>query len=255
MRRVFPPLTPPQRDWRLVAACAMACLLAFDLSPPADAAGSETEEQLHGIYEAVELKPRELSLLETAGDYEELFVRRGYRYQSPEFEALMQRIGSELAPEPTDSYLAYRFFIFDDPIPNAFALPDGQIYVNTGMLAMLDDEAQLAAILGHEIAHSAGHHGILSFRKTRKKMIWATVLGDLGGYYLVRSIFGYNRILEAEADQRAFDSLLAQGYDVRAVAELFTILGQDIEGDQPAAQHPKWSTMQRTARRRTARAH
>ena len=229
------PLATKSKTFSVMVGILVLAILAV---PPVRA--ETPEDVVLGIYGPLPLKEREEPVLQTARESEALFVRRGHRLRSLELEALVERVGRPLAPEPTDPYIEYRFFVFDDPLPNAFALPDGQIYINSGMLALLYTEAQLAALLAHEIAHTAGHHGILDFRKTRKKLIGATLL-PMGGYFFVRSIYGYNRQLEAEADQRAFDSLLEHGYDVRGLSELFEILGRDIEGDRPETP-TKWST-------------
>ena len=91
---------------------------------------------------------------------------------------LVRRVGHALRPPPSDDYIEYEFFVLRDPSPNAFALPNGHIYVHTGMLARLRDEDQLAALLAHEINHVAGHHGIVDHRATRKKAIAGMVLGS-----------------------------------------------------------------------------
>ena len=80
---------------------------------------------------------------------------------------------------------------------------------SVGMLARLHDEAQLAAVLAHEINHVAGHHGIVDYRATRKKTIAGMVLGGLGGWGdlisigLHASVYGFARDLEQEADDHA----------------------------------------------------
>ena len=206
-------------------------------------AWTQQAEVEQGVYDPLPLKERELHLLETASEYEELFVRRGYRYPAPDLETMILRIGRELAPDPEDEYVHYRFYLVDDPFPRGFSLPDGQIYVSTGMLAALENEAQLAALLAHEITHVEGHHGLLSFRKTRKRVITAMVVGPLtlglSDYFLMRSLFGYSRALEREADERGFENIVGRGYDGREMARLWEILGRDSEGEV-VEERPKW---------------
>ena len=84
---------------------------------------------------------------------------------------LVESVGRSLAPPPTVDYQQYRFFVLRDPSPNAFALPNGDIYIHTGMLARLTDTAELAAVLGHELNHVAGHHGVVDLRANTKKII------------------------------------------------------------------------------------
>ena len=196
-------------------------LLLALLLPPAFGKGE-------GIYVAVPLREREVPMIETSNEYEDRFLDRGYRFRDPEMEEILVGIGEQLHPEPTDSYIQYRFYLFRDPQANAFALPDGQVYINTGMLARLENEAQLAGLIGHEINHVAGHHGIVSFRSIRKKILTGMVLGPftlgLSDIFLILAALGYSRDLEEEADRRALPQILDIGYDVREVPELFEII-------------------------------
>lgn len=216
--------------------------VAWLLAGAAVAALAEGE----GVYRRLEIKESEQVLLKNAGAYEERFRDRGYLYDDVELGTLVDRIGRSLAPAPTDEYLRYRFRVLRDADPGAFTLPDGQIYVNTGLLAVLDNESQLAAVLAHEIQHAAGHHGILSYRSARRKMITSMALGPLtlgvGDYFLMRSIMGYSRDLEEEADRRGAKRLVAAGYDPAQMAGLFEILLRDPEGERPDRRRSKWSS-------------
>jgi predicted Zn-dependent protease len=218
-------------------------------------AGAEDTNE-RGIFTEVVLREREQPLIKAAGEFENQFSDRGYRYSDPELERWLREIGERLQPEATDPYIRYRFFVFRHPAPNAFALPDGQVYVHTGMLARLENEAQLAGLLAHEINHVAGHHGIVSYRSIRKKSLASVIagatlsvfLGDLGAaisdltnFFLLRSIYGYSRSLEQEADLRGIDLTLEAGYDAREMTRIFEILNHDPEGEQPRVK-TKWST-------------
>jgi beta-barrel assembly-enhancing protease len=193
-----------------------------------------------GVYEPVELKDKERALIETAAELRGYFEQRSVLYREPRLEALLGEIGRELAPPPTDHYIEYRFSVLRDPSPNAFALPNGDIYVHTGMLARLADDAQLAALLAHEINHVAGHHSILEQRSSTKKTIAGLVIsGTLGGAGslisagLYTSMYGYSRELEQEADDRAVLLLTDSRFDMHALPEIYEILAQDYEGLQP----------------------
>jgi predicted Zn-dependent protease len=193
---------------------------------------SAASQEEKGVYdEPLELRKREPNdLIETSKQFNDLFDRRSLLYGDEDVVALVRRIGRELAPPPTDDYIEYRFFVLRDPSPNAFAFPNGDIYVHTGMLARLEDSSQLAALLAHEISHVAGHHGILSHRITAKRL----TIGILGGG--LASLLGqlrYSRQLEQEADDRV--PLLLQGttYDPHAMTELLEMLAEDFEGLNP----------------------
>lgn len=184
-----------------------------------------------GVYEPLELRKRESSdLMDTAREYHNQFERRSLIYKDPAVVALVERVGADLAPPPTDDYIDYTFFVIRDPSPNAFAMPNGQIYVHTGMLARLEDSSQLAGLLAHEINHVAGHHGILQHRITAPRILIDIFAGGLA------SLMGqlrYSRELEQEADDRAVLLLDGKDYDAHGLPELFDALNEDFEGLQP----------------------
>ena len=123
-----------------------------------------------GIYEPVPLKKRDAEIISMSGEVEELFQRRGFVLPDGPETRLVQRIGAAVAPKsPADTYQRFRFGVVDSPVPNAFALPDGQIYVHSGLLAILENEAQLAGVLAHECMHVEGHHSIVHSRQARQK--------------------------------------------------------------------------------------
>jgi predicted Zn-dependent protease len=201
-----------------------------------------------GVFVPVPLKDQEQRLIEESHELNGYFVRQSLLYAEPDALALVERVGRSVAPEPTDGYQQYRFFVLRDPSPNAFALPNGHIYVHTGMLARLTDTAQLAALLAHEVNHVAGHHSIVDFRATNKKIVASMVLtgvfGGLGGLIstgLYTSMYGFSRELEQEADDRAVAAMLASPYDAHAVPEIYEILAKDYEGIQPRVA-TIWST-------------
>jgi predicted Zn-dependent protease len=196
--------------------------------------------QADGVYEPVPLRDQEQRLIEESRELRGYFERQSLLYTEPRVVELVASVGRSLAPPPTDDYIEYRFFVLRDPSPNAFALPNGDIYMHTGMLARLTDTAQLAAILGHEVNHVAGHHGILQFRSTNKKIVASMVLtgvfGGIGSVIstgLAASMYGFSRELEQEADDRAVELLLASPYEPQALPEIYGILARDYEGITP----------------------
>lgn len=216
-----------------------------------------------GDYGSVPLKDNERRLIEESHELEAYFSTQSLIYGDERVLALVRRIGRDLVPPATDDYIDYEFFVLRDPSPNAFALPNGHVYVHTGMLARLRDEAQLAAVVAHEINHVAGHHGIVDYRSTKKKVIAGMVLGSLGGwgsvvsFGLQASIYGYSRDLEQEADDRAVALLLESTYDPHALPEVLDILAQDYEGLNPRiptiwSTHPETRARAETSRARVA---
>ena len=200
------------------------------------AAGASAE----GVYEPVPLKDKEHRLIEESRELHGYFERQSLLYTEPRVAELVASVGRSLAPPSTDDYIEYRFFVLRDPSPNAFALPNGDIYMHTGMLARLTDTAQLAAILAHEVNHVAGHHSIVNFRAANKKivagMVLTGVLGGIGAVIstgLTASMYGFSRELEQEADDHAVPLMVASPYDAQALPEIYGVLARDYEGITP----------------------
>lgn len=147
-------------------------------------------------------------------------------------------------------------------MPNAFALPNGSIYVNSGLISLLEAEDQLASVLAHEITHVTERHSYLHYRDYRKKAAIANVSayaagvasgsGDWGRVISLAisilpsimdaSIRGYSRELERSADIYSFTKLVEGNYDPREMANTFRLLQRRDEAD-PAPNyyndHPK----------------
>lgn len=190
-----------------------------------------------GVYEAVPLeKPIQRELLEQARRLGEEFQRLGLLVEDPTYARWIEEVGQRLAPAPSDPYIDYRFFLLRDPTPNAFALADGGIYVHTGTLAWLQNEAQLEALLAHELAHAAGHHTLVSVRVANRREIGGSVVSgllspfsgiytnlvDVGRSTVTRlSLSSYSRELEREADAWGVELLQRRGSDETAMIALF----------------------------------
>src|SRR4051794_41653458 len=86
-------------------------------------------------------------------DYDQRIQRLLGVYPDPRLQEYVDRIGQKLAAGSERKDLAWTFRVVDDPVVNAFALPGGHVYVTRGLMTHLTSEAQLAAVLGHEIGH------------------------------------------------------------------------------------------------------
>lgn len=150
----------------------------------------------------------------------------------PALLAYVQRVGQRLAAV-SDRRLPYEFRVVNDSSPNAWALPGGKIAVNRGLLLALQDEAELAAVLAHEIVHAAARHTAQSMQRgiflQGALMAVGVALkgsdyqqqGNLGatiGADLVKSHF--SREAESEADAYGMRYMLRAGYDPAAAVSL-----------------------------------
>ena len=98
---------------------------------------------------------------------DERFEKEGVVYHDPRLDTYLTRVGTTLVADRKLENVEWKFRALRDPVPNAFALPNGSIYVNTGLLALLDDENELAAILAHEVMHVSHRHTYLRNRSMR----------------------------------------------------------------------------------------
>ena len=154
-------------------------------------------------------------------------------YRDQELQAYITKVGSRVAEESSREEIEYKFTVLNDDMINAFALPGGFIYITRGMLMHMNTESELAAVLGHEVAHVTEKHALR--RETRSKGInvinmIATIvsgqpalreLGDLFGGVLLS---GYSREFELEADEVGARYMAKAGYSPLAMLDTIEIL-------------------------------
>ncbi len=150
----------------------------------------------------------------------------------PALNAYVASVGDRLASH-SDLALPYEFVVLNSSVPNAWALPGGKIAVNRGLLLELDSEAELAAVLGHEIVHAAAGHGAQAMQRGMilQGVLLATTVAaqgsDYSGLALGAASVGaqllnqrYSRSAELEADYYGMGYLAAAGYDAQAAVAL-----------------------------------
>jgi len=153
-------------------------------------------------------------------------------YDDPELRNYVNGVGQKLANVSERKEITYYFNILNTPMVNAFAAPGGFIFVTRGILKELDDEAQLAGVIGHEIGHVAYRHGAKQFEKVFGyqaillvgEIITKRDLSQLRQYtnfFVSLMLLGYSRKNEFEADNSGVRYSLAAGYDPKAMVEFF----------------------------------
>lgn len=164
-------------------------------------------------------------------------------YQDVEKTAYIQKVGDRLISNLEKPLFKYQFHIIADPIPNAFALPGGYIYVTTGLILLLDNEDELACILGHEIIHSNNRHAIKQLKKSiipKSLEIPGELLGIITptlGAIVNAPLKGLNSLLfasyskhsENEADKLGTDLAAKSGYDPIALNTILDRLSVSLE--------------------------
>jgi len=148
-------------------------------------------------------------------------------YEHAALGELVQRVGNKLAAKSHRPGLSYRFTIVDSATVNAFALPGGYIYITRGMLAYLNSEAELAAVLGHEIGHVTARHSVRQHSaSTATSLLGAVISATTGvqGIDTLTNMAGTGREHELEADRLGAEYLAKSGYDPEAMLEVVGVL-------------------------------
>lgn len=164
----------------------------------------------------------------------------------PELGNYVSGIGNKLVKASDRPDLPYEFAVLNNSVPNAWALPGGKIAVNRGLLLELNNEAELAAVLGHEIVHAAARHGAKAMERGMLLQVGVLGLGVAvgdrdGGQLLVGAgALGaqliskkYSRNAELEADRYGMNMLARAGYDPRAAITLQETFVRLSKGDKP----------------------
>jgi len=159
-----------------------------------------------------------------------------------ELTTYVNEIGQKLAAV-SDRKLPYEFVVLNNSVPNAWALPGGKIAVNRGLLTQLDNEAELAAVLGHEIVHAAAKHGANAMQRGMmlQGLLAVTALSTadsdysnyiIGGAQLGAQLIStrHGRNAELEADYYGMQYMARAGYDPAAAISLQETFVQLSEG-------------------------
>jgi predicted Zn-dependent protease len=214
--------------WLLLAGLATGC------STPSGPIAS------HGR-EAFQSRTDEQMLWQKAEQEQRAFESNGLIYPDQELEEYLNQIAVKLQPQPAD--LKIRVKVIKNTNLDAVAYPNGLIYIHSGLLARMDNEAQLAAVLGHEITHCTHRHALRAFRKfkdqpallravqhtlskTRSLQDMANFMGISGA---IASANGHIRELEAEADRVGIELMVRAGYDPREALFIFNQMIGEIE--------------------------
>ena len=161
----------------------------------------------------------------------------------------LQSVGSAIASKSERPNLPWTFRAVDDPSPNAFALPGGYIFVTRGLLDLMNNEAELATVLGHEIGHVTARHSVQQMSQQQLAQLALGVgailsptvaqLGEAASQGLGLLFLKYGRDDERQADDLGFRYALNQGYDVRYMDDVFRSL-QRIGETSRQSPLPTW---------------
>ena len=195
------------------------------------------------LEETLHVAEDENRLWQRAAEEQAALESSGIIYRDRALEDYLHQIASKLQPLEVQEKFSFRIRVIKDPYLNAFAFPNGVIYLHTGILSRLDNEAQLAALLAHEMTHSTHRHALRAFSgvKNQNKLILSlkqTVAriastGDLLDHFgttaSMAAINGYAQHFETEADMVGLQLMAKAGYDPNEALRLFEHLKQELE--------------------------
>lgn len=180
--------------------------------------------------------------------------------ENDRLQQYVRQVGERVAATSHRSELIYRFRVIDRPQVNAFALPGGYIYIYRGLLAYMNSEAELAAVLGHEIGHVTARHTVRQHRNATLASLLVQIIaarsgtpyaGDIANILGGAFVAGYGRELELEADGLGAGYLARAGYEVDAMLRVVDILKYQeeyakarakAEGRKPVTYHGVFAT-------------
>lgn len=156
----------------------------------------------------------------------------------------VNRIGQKVAAGTERPDIQYKFFVIDSPIVNAFAVPGGYIYVSRGLLALANSEAEMAAVIAHEIAHITARHAASRMSQGVLVGLGAALLSAATGSQAVGQIANvgsdlyiksYSRAQEDQSDELGIRYLARAGYDPKAMSAFLASLDAQTKLDRRIA--------------------
>lgn len=182
----------------------------------------------------------------------EMAAQHGGELQDPMIQGYVEEVGQKVVRQSAAAKGPYQydFHVLADPeTVNAFALPGGQVFITVGLLRRLQSEAELAAVLGHEIGHVVGRHGAEHLAKAglTQSLVGAVAVGAYDPDNPSRSYqtaavaqavgslmnLRYGRDDELESDELGVRFMSEAGYDTRGMVSLMDVLAQAGRGPRP----------------------
>ena len=184
-------------------------------------------------------------------EYDPQIVASMGLYPDTALQSYVAGLGAKLAAQSERPNLQWTFRVIDDPVVNAFAVPGGYIYITRGILAHFNSEAQLVAVLGHEIGHVTARHSAAQMSRQQLAQI-GLVVGSLASEQIAQNaqaasaglgmlFLKYGRDDENEADALGLRYMRRTAYDVREMPGVFAMLGS-ISAASGAEPVPNWQS-------------
>ncbi len=183
-------------------------------------------------------QPEKQKLLSASEQREHLRILAAYGgiYREPRVQDMLEKTVDKLVAASERPDLKYEVTILNSPAVNAFALPNGQLYVSRGLIALANDNSELASVLAHEMAHVIARHAAIREDQARQAALVNRVATDLlsdpqlGALALAKSkiaLANFSRAQEFEADGIGVGISARAGYDPYGAERFLTAMGQN----------------------------
>lgn len=170
-------------------------------------------------------------------------------YNNPELEQYINQLGQKMVKVSHRPDLNFTFRLLDSPVINAFAVPGGYVYITRGILAYLNNEAEFAGVLGHEIGHITARHSAQQYTKAQLAQLGlgvGSILSEDFRQYAGLAQVGlgllflkYSRDAERQSDDLGVEYSTRVGYDAREMANFFHTLDQ-MSPSEDGGGLPSW---------------
>lgn len=185
----------------------------------------------------------EILLWQKSAQEQRVLESTGIIYSDQELEDYLNKVVAGLQANSSPFDQEIRVKVIQNSHLNAFAYPNGMIYIHTGLLARMDNEAQLAAVLAHEMTHCIRRHALRAIRRYKDQPVFLRVVEQalsknsmarfMGYSGATAAMSGYIRELEAEADRVGLKVMAAAGYDPGEALSFFERMIAEIEQGGP----------------------
>jgi len=226
--------TVAKRNVRRGAALAGVLLLAACTATPSD---RQVSLPVTEAAAANELQPA------VQREHARILASYGGAYENPRLQATIEKTVERLVAASERPDLKYRVTMLNSPAINAFALPNGHLYISRGLIALANDKAELASVLAHEMGHVIARHAAIREEQARQTAIIGTLVKDVlsdpetGAMALAKSkltLAGFSRAQEFEADGIGVGISARAGFDSFGASRFLTDMQRNADLKTPA---------------------
>lgn len=226
--------TVAKRNVRRGVALAGVLLLAACTATPSD---RQVSLPVTEAAAANELQPA------VQREHARILASYGGAYENPRLQAMIEKTVERLVAASERPDLKYRVTMLNSPAINAFALPNGHLYISRGLVALANDKAELASVLAHEMGHVIARHAAIREEQARQTAIIGTLVKDVlsdpetGAMALAKSkltLAGFSRAQEFEADGIGVGISARAGFDSFGASRFLTDMQRNADLKTPA---------------------